>query len=102
MATAPVGALILRGNQREAYVLDSDNRVHIRPVQVGIEGSQLAAIVSGLRPGDRVILAAQAKYIEGEAVTPVVEKTPASETAPQSGGMIDMNGESAATSEAQQ
>ncbi|MFY9745313.1 MAG: efflux RND transporter periplasmic adaptor subunit [Acidobacteriaceae bacterium] len=102
VATAPVGALILRGNQREAYVLDSDNRVHIRPVQVGIEGSQLAAIVSGLRPGDRVILAAQAKYIEGEAVTPVVEKTPASETAPQSGGMIDMNGESAATSEAQQ
>lgn len=91
--TAPVGAIVLHENQQQVYVLDADNRVHIRNVQVGIEGNQLAEITSGLDPGDRVILAAQAKYAENEAVTPVVEKTPASETAPQSGGMIDMNAE---------
>ena len=100
--TAPVGALVLKGNEREVYVLDSDNRVHIRTVQVGIQGSRLAAIVSGLNPGDRVIIAAQAKYSEGEAVTPVVEKTPASETALQPGGMIDMNAEASSASEGQQ
>jgi len=97
VATIPVGALVLEGappNAREVvYVLDSDNHVHIRDVQAGIRGSQLAAIPSGLNPGDRVIVAAQAKYAEGEAVTPVIEKTPASETAPQSGGMIDMHAE---------
>ncbi|HEX4064895.1 MAG TPA: efflux RND transporter periplasmic adaptor subunit [Acidobacteriaceae bacterium] len=91
--TVPVGALVLLGKQRVAYVLDSDNRIQIRPVDVGIEGSQLAEISSGLEPGDRVILGGQGKYQEKEQVTPVVEKTPASETAPQTGGMIDMSGQ---------
>jgi RND family efflux transporter MFP subunit len=89
--TIPVGAIVLHGDQDQVYVLDSSNRVHVRDVQVGLRGNQLAQIQSGLHPGDQVILAAQSKYAEGEAVTPVVEKTPASETAPQSGGMIDMN-----------
>ncbi|MGA7521657.1 MAG: efflux RND transporter periplasmic adaptor subunit [Acidobacteriaceae bacterium] len=90
--TIPVGALVLHGNQQQVEVLDSGNRVHTRNVEVGIQGNRLAEIRSGLQPGDRVVVAAQAKYAEDEAVTPVVEKTPASETAPQSGGVIDMNG----------
>lgn len=93
VTTVPVGALVLSGKERVVYVLDSDNRIQIRPVQPGIEGSQLAEIKSGLQPGDRVILGGQGKYQQNEQVTPVVEKTPASETAPQTGGMIDMNGE---------
>lgn len=100
--TIPTGAIVLHGDQSQVDVLDSSNRVHIRDVQVGIRGSQLAEIQSGLQPGDQVILAAQAKYSEGEAVTPVLEKTPASETAPQSGGVIDMNsGASSASGSAQ-
>lgn len=99
--TVPVGAIVLHGNQAQVFVLDSTNHVEIRNVQVGIRGSQLAEIQSGLRPGEQVILAAQGKYSQGEAVTPVVEKTPASETAPQSGGMIDMQADAAANSEAQ-
>jgi RND family efflux transporter MFP subunit len=91
--TVPVGAIVLHGNQSQVYVVDSAGHVHIHNVQIGIRGNQLAEIQSGLNPGDQVILAAQAKYAENEAVTPVVEKTPASETAPQSGGMIDMNAE---------
>ncbi|HTX41031.1 MAG TPA: efflux RND transporter periplasmic adaptor subunit [Acidobacteriaceae bacterium] len=95
--TIPLGAIVLSGNppntRQEVYVLDGDNRVQIRTVQVGIEGSRLAAIVSGIDPGDHVIMAAQAKYAEGEKVTPVVAQTPASETAPQSGGVIDMSGD---------
>jgi RND family efflux transporter MFP subunit len=91
--TIPVGAIVLHGDQNQVYVLDSNNRVHIRNVEVGIRGNQLAEIQSGVNPGDRVIVAAQSKYSEGQAVAPVVEKMPASETAPQSGGMIDMNAE---------
>lgn len=100
--TVPVGAIILHGDQQQLYVLDASNHVEIRNVQVGIRGSQLAEIQSGVNPGERVILAAQAKYIQGEAVTPVVEKSPASETAPQTGGMIDMNGDATSTSGGQQ
>jgi len=94
--TIPVGAVVLHGNQQQVYVLDGGNHVHIRTVQTGIRGNQLVEIQSGLSPGDRVIVAAQSKYTENEVVTPVVEKTPASETAPQSGGMIDMNAENSA------
>ncbi len=99
--TVPVGAIMLHGNQQQVYVLDATHHVEIRNVDVGIRGSQLAEIRSGVNAGERVILAAQAKYSQGEAVTPVVEKTPASETAPQSGGMIDMHADGA-NSEAQQ
>ncbi len=99
--TIPVGAIVLRGDEQEVEVLDSGNHVQTQKVKVGIRGSRLAEIQSGLTAGDRVIVAAQSKYSEGEAVTPVVRKTPASETAPQSGGMIDMNAATSA-SEAQQ
>jgi len=91
--TIPIGAMVLNGKEYEVYVLDSDNRVHIRLVQPGIEGTHLVQIVSGLEPGDRVIMAAQEKYAENEQVTPVMQKTPASEVAPQSGGVIDMSGQ---------
>ncbi len=91
--TMPLGAMVLNGKEYEAYVLDSNNRVHIRPVQVGIEGARLVQVVSGLNPGDRVITAAQEKYSDNEQVTPVMQKTPASEVAPQSGGVIDMSGQ---------
>lgn len=98
VATVPVGALVLRqGGQQQVYVLDAGNHVHIRDVQEGIRGSQLAAITSGLEPGDRVITASQAKYAEGQTVTPVVADTPASETAPQTGGVIDMAADQAST-----
>jgi RND family efflux transporter MFP subunit len=89
--TIPEGAIMLHGDHQQVYVLDSDNHVEIRNVQVGIRGSELAEIQSGVNAGERVILGAQAKYTQGEAVTPVLEKTAASESAPQSGGMIDMN-----------
>ncbi|HEX4308413.1 MAG TPA: efflux RND transporter periplasmic adaptor subunit [Acidobacteriaceae bacterium] len=92
--TIPVGAILLHSNQQQVYVVDSTGHIHIQSVQVGIRGNQLAEIQSGLHPGDQVVTAAQSKYAENETVTPVVEKTPASETAPQSGGMIDMNPES--------
>jgi RND family efflux transporter MFP subunit len=90
VVTAPTAAIVLHGDRSQVYVLDPTNHVHIRDVQAGIRGNQIAEIQNGLNPGDHVILAAQSKYFEGEAVTPVIEKTPASETAPQSGGMIDM------------
>lgn len=92
--TIPVGAIVLHDHQQQVYLLGSDNHVHVRYIQAGIEGSQLAEVKSGVQPGDRVILGGQLKYREGEAVTPVVEKTPTSETAPQTGGVIDMNSES--------
>jgi RND family efflux transporter MFP subunit len=93
VVTVPVEALVLNGQQRAVYVLDSGNRVRIRSVQLGIEGSKLAEITGGISPGDRVILGGQEKYQEGEEVNPLLTPEPASETVQESGGMIDLKAE---------
>jgi RND family efflux transporter MFP subunit len=93
--TVPVEALVLNGNQRSVYALDASNHVHIRRVTVGMEGSQLAEITSGLNAGDRVVLGGQDKYQDNEPVTPINTPEPASETVHESGGMIDMKAEQA-------
>jgi len=68
----------------------------VQNVEVGVMGSKLAEIKEGLNPGDRVIAAGQDKYQEDEEVSPLLISTPASETAQQSGGMIDLRAEEAA------
>ena len=89
--TIPIEALVLNSQQQETvYTLDSGNHVHIRTVTVGMEGSKLAEIKSGLEPGDRVILGGQRKYRESEEVSPLLASTPASETVQQTGGTIDL------------
>lgn len=89
--TVPAGAIVQRGHPRVVYVLDSGNHVRIRPVQVGLEGSTLAEITSGLAQGDRVIVSAQERYHEGEAVNPVPQSTAASDVTREEGGMIDLH-----------
>ncbi len=93
VTTIPVEALVLKGNQESVYLLDASNRVHIRNVQVGLRGSKLAEIKSGLQPGDRVILGGQENYIEREEVSPILTQTPASDVVRESGGVIDMKTE---------
>lgn len=101
VVTIPVEALLLHGGQWTVYTLDSANHVNIRSVQVGIQGSHLAEIRSGLAPGDRVIVGGQDKYQQDEAVSPLVENTPASETQQMTGGMIDLGAEAEADASAQ-
>ncbi len=93
VVTIPTEALVLNGRQQVVYVVDPANHVHVQPVKVGIEGNKLAEIQSGLEPGDRVIVGGQDKYQENQEVSPEVEKTQASETVQDTGGMIDLKGE---------
>jgi RND family efflux transporter MFP subunit len=95
VVTVPVEALVLNGSQQTVYALDSANHIQIRNVEVGLEGSKLAEIKSGLNPGDKVLMGGQDRYHEGEEVTPLAVKTPASETAEETGGTIDLKAEQA-------
>jgi multidrug efflux pump subunit AcrA (membrane-fusion protein) len=89
--TIPVEALVLNAKQQPTvYVLDSGNRVHIRAVTLGLEGTRLAEIQSGVSPGDRVLVGGQEKYQENEAVNPLLVTTPASDTFEETGGTIDL------------
>jgi RND family efflux transporter MFP subunit len=93
IVTIPVEALVLDGPKETVYVLDDSNRIHIRDVLVGLQGSKLAQITSGLNPGDRVVIGGQDKYQENEEVNPLLTPQPASETVQETGGMIDMKPE---------
>ncbi len=91
VVTIPVEALALNAQQQQtAYTVDSSNHIHIRRVHVGLEGSKLAEITSGLQVGDRVLIGGLDKYHEDEEVSPIVASTPASETVQETGGMIDL------------
>jgi RND family efflux transporter MFP subunit len=70
-------------------VLDSENHVHRRPVVLGIQGSLLAEVQSGVQQNDRVVLGSVARYKDGEQVTPRVEQQPANDVMHEEGGMTD-------------
>ncbi len=70
-------------------VVDSQNRVHRRAVTLGIQGSLLAEVQSGLQQNDRVVLGNAARYKEGERITPVLEQKPANDVMHEEGGMTD-------------
>lgn len=88
--TIPVEALVIRGDQQAVYVLDANNRVHVRDVATGLRGSKLVEIKSGLKQGERVIVGGQGKYDEGEQVSPILTPTQSSEEMKEAGGVIDM------------
>jgi len=88
--TIPVESLVIRGDQQAVYVLDSNNYIHFRNVIVGLRGTKLAEIKSGLNQNDRVIVGGQQKYINGEQVSPILMPTDSSEEMRESGGVIDM------------
>lgn len=94
VVTIPIEAIVLNAQQQTTvYVLDSGNRVHIRKVIPGLEGTKLVEIKSGIRAGDRVLIGGQEKYPADSEVNPLVATTEASETAHETGGTIDMKAE---------
>ena len=93
VVTIPVEALVLNGSQETVYLLDASNHIRTRNVEVGLRGSKLAEIKSGLEVGDRVILGAQDKYSEGQQVSPLLTPEPASDVMREAGGVIDMKAE---------
>lgn len=70
-------------------VLDSQNRVHRRAVALGLQGSLLSEVRSGVQQDDRVVLGNAARYTDGEQVTPRIEPQPANDVMHEEGGMTD-------------
>ena len=93
VVTIPVEALVQKGNEQTVLLLDVANRIHVRTVEVGLRGSKLAEIESGLQPGDRVLVGGQEQYSEGQQVSPIQTREPANDVMHESGGVIDMKAE---------
>ena len=93
--TVPLLAVQRNGTQTTVLTLDGQNRIEQRSVVLGVQGSILAEVVSGLRAGERIVLGDQSKYHPGETVTPVPQAEPASDIMRQEGGITDPQTEDA-------
>jgi RND family efflux transporter MFP subunit len=66
----PLQALNQANNQTTVDVVDSSNKIVIRPVVVGIQTDTDAEILSGLREGDMVVVSDRSSLRAGEEVRP--------------------------------
>ena len=66
--TIPVQAVIKNGNQASVLVVDDSHHIQSRDVELGLQGSNLVEVKSGLAEGDLVITGGQSNYQPGETV----------------------------------
>ena len=96
--TVPLTAVQGTGDTGTVLVLNGQNQVEQRQVQLGLRGSVLVQVKSGLSPGDRVILGDPSRYPVGERVTPRVQQEPVNDAMQEEGGVTDPNASSGAAS----
>jgi RND family efflux transporter MFP subunit len=81
----PIQAVVQEGNERYVLVLDNEDRVQKRDVEVGEQTSSTVEILHGLSEKDRVISAGQANYQIDEVVKAKVEPASAGADEGQTG-----------------
>ncbi|MFL9902546.1 efflux RND transporter periplasmic adaptor subunit [Paraburkholderia fungorum] len=64
----PEQALLFRDQGMQLAVIDSDNRVHLQNVKLGLNLGQNVQVLSGLKPTDRFVANPSAGTLEGEKV----------------------------------
>jgi membrane fusion protein (multidrug efflux system) len=64
----PEQALLFRDQGMQLAIVDSDNRVHLQDVKLGLNLGQNVQVVSGLNPTDRFLVNPSAGTLEGEKV----------------------------------
>jgi RND family efflux transporter MFP subunit len=87
--TIPIGAVQGSGNTGTVLVLSPNNQVEQRTVKLGLRGSTLIEVKSGLQEGDHVVVGNAGNYRNGEQVTPRLQQEPASDMMHEEGGVTD-------------
>jgi RND family efflux transporter MFP subunit len=68
--SVPVEAVIRNGGKASVLVVNEQNEVEERGIQVGIEGQSRIEVLAGLQEGDRVIVGNRSEFRAGEKVQP--------------------------------
>jgi RND family efflux transporter MFP subunit len=68
--TVPVQAVTRDGQHASVLVVNSEDRIEERQVQVGIEGADQVEIVSGLSAKERVVVGSRSAFHAGDKVLP--------------------------------
>lgn len=66
--SVPIGSLFRRGDKWSVFVVDDDERVRPRTIEIGQRNDEAAEVVSGLREGERVVLHPPDTLIDGARV----------------------------------
>jgi membrane fusion protein (multidrug efflux system) len=66
----PEPALVSNGESVTVFVLDDQSNAQVRPIKVGLRLAGKAEVLSGLRPGDKVVVEGVQKLFPGAAVKP--------------------------------
>lgn len=87
--TIPIAAVQTNGNKETVLVLNANNQLELRALQLGLRGSLLVEVTNGLQAGDRVVDGDASRYHAGEIVTPRVQQEPADDIMHEEGGVTD-------------
>jgi macrolide-specific efflux system membrane fusion protein len=68
--SVPIQALSHRGDHTSVFVVSADGTLEQRRVEVGLETSNDAEIVSGLSEGEQVVISDRSGLKAGEKVNP--------------------------------
>lgn len=74
--TAPAAAVQRGPSGSFTYVVDSNNTVQMRPIQIALTQGNTVVIGSGLQPGERVVTDGQEKLQAGSRVAPQAPQQP--------------------------
>jgi multidrug efflux pump subunit AcrA (membrane-fusion protein) len=66
----PIQAVNRSSGGASVLAVDNDNRVEARDIRTGLEDANSMEVLSGLKAGDRVIVANLGSYRTGELVDP--------------------------------
>jgi RND family efflux transporter MFP subunit len=69
----PTGALDTSGSASKVYTVDTAGIVHVRTVSTGIQSPQFVQVMSGIQPGETVLLGNHSGLQDGERVQPHFE-----------------------------
>ncbi|MHB1698514.1 MAG: efflux RND transporter periplasmic adaptor subunit [Acidobacteriaceae bacterium] len=84
--TVPIQAVEHNGNQAYVLVVNPNNQVQQRNVIIGLQGSYIVEVKSGLNEGERVITGGQSNYQVGETVNPKVQQPPTADVSEEKSG----------------
>jgi RND family efflux transporter MFP subunit len=68
--TVPLQAVVRNGSEATVLVVNAQNRLEERRVQLGLESNNRVEVLSGLNEGDRVVIGSRSEYRVGDQVEP--------------------------------
>lgn len=72
--TVPVQAVARHDGKSSVLIVDAQNRVQLRPIQIGLEDPDRVEVLAGLKEGDRVIMGNLSSFQPGQLVAPRLTK----------------------------